>query len=185
LGAEQTISINVRILAATNKDLLAEVQKGTFREDLFYRLNVIPINVPPLRDRRNDIPLLARYFLKRFSSEQGKNIPEFSPESLRILMDYPWPGNVRELENSVEHAVVRSKGQVIGVGDLPTSLRTFEPVVQPRSVPNLSENERVFLENALSRNAWNKKKTAQELGIGRSTLYSKLRRYGLDKRTIH
>ena len=100
-------------------------------------------------------------------------------------MDYPWPGNVRELENSVEHAVVRSKGQVIGVGDLPTSLRTFEPVVQPRSVPNLSENERVFLENALSRNAWNKKKTAQELGIGRSTLYSKLRRYGLDKRTIH
>ena len=185
LGAERTISINVRILAATNKDLLAEVQRGTFREDLFYRLNVIPINIPPLRDRRNDIPLLARYFLKRFSSEQGKNITEYSSESLRILMDYAWPGNVRELENSIEHAVVRSKGQEIEVGDFPSSLRGFEAKSQHLNVPNLSENERVFLENALSRNAWNKKKTAQELGIGRSTLYSKLRRYGLDKRTIH
>ena len=184
LGATQTISVDVRILAATNKDLVKEVQNGRFREDLFYRLNVIPINLPPLRERRNDIPLLARHFLKRFCSEQGKNVQEFSPESIRILMDYSWPGNVRELENSVEHAVVRSKGHVIEAGDLPGSLQTFDSIGQPRVAPNLSENERSFLEKALSRNAWNKKKTAQELGIGRSTLYSKLRRYGLDKRII-
>ncbi len=184
LGGTQTISVNVRILAATNKNLLEEVQKGRFREDLFYRLNVIPINLPPLRERRNDIPLLARHFLKRFSSEQGKSVQEFSPESIRLLMDYSWPGNVRELENSVEHAVVRSKGRVIEAVDLPGSLQTFDSIVQPRVAPNLSENERTFLEKALSRNAWNKKKTAQELGIGRSTLYSKLRRYGLDKRII-
>ncbi|MFA6224056.1 MAG: sigma 54-interacting transcriptional regulator [Desulfomonilaceae bacterium] len=184
VGATQTISVNVRILAATNKNLLEEVQNGRFREDLFYRLNVIPINLPPLRERRNDIPLLARHFLKRFCFEQGKNVQEFSPESIRILMDYSWPGNVRELENSVEHAVVRSKGHVIEAGDLPGSLQTFDSIAQPRVAPNLSENERSFLEKALSRNAWNKKKTAQELGIGRSTLYSKLRRYGLDKRII-
>ena len=184
LGAEQTISVDVRILAATNKNLLAEVQKGNFREDLFYRLNVIPINLPPLRERRNDIPLLARHFLKRFCSEQGKNVQEFSPESIRILMDYSWPGNVRELENSVEHAVVRSKGHTIEAGDLPGSLQTFESIVQPRDVPNLSENEKVFLENALSRNAWNMKKTARELEIGRSTLYSKLKKYRIAKPTL-
>jgi two-component system response regulator HydG len=184
LGAEQTISVNVRILAATNKNLLAEVQKGSFREDLFYRLNVIPINIPPLRERRNDIPLLARYFLKRFSSEQGKNIQEFSSEALRMLMDYSWPGNVRELENSVEHAVVRSKGHIIEAGDLPGSLKMVDSIVQPRDVPNLSENEKSFLEKALSRNDWNKKKTAQELGIGRSTLYSKLKKYRIVKPTL-
>ncbi len=185
LGAEQTISVNVRILAATNKNLLTEVQKGSFREDLFYRLNVIPINIPPLRERRNDVPLLARHFLKRFSAEQGKDIQEFSSEALRILMDYSWPGNVRELENSVEHAVVRSKGHTIEASDLPPSLRTFESKVQPRDVPNLSENEKVFLANALSRNSWNMKKTARELGIGRSTLYSKLKKYRISKPTLH
>ena len=184
LGGEQTISVDVRILAATNKDLLTEVQKGNFREDLFYRLNVIPINIPPLRERRNDIPLLARHFLKRFGSEQGKNIQEFSSEALRMLMDYSWPGNVRELENCVEHAVVRSKRHVIEASDLPASLRTFESIVQPRDVPNLSENEKVFLENALSRNAWNMKKTARQLGIGRSTLYSKLKKYRIAKPTL-
>ncbi|MDA8406207.1 MAG: sigma 54-interacting transcriptional regulator [Deltaproteobacteria bacterium] len=184
LGGEQTIFVDVRILAATNKDLLTEVQKGNFREDLFYRLNVIPINIPALKERRNDIPLLARYFLKRFSSEQGKNIQEFSSEALRMLMDYSWPGNVRELENCVEHAVVRSKRPVIEAGDLPASLRTFESIVQPRDVPNLSENEKVFLKNALSRNTWNMKKTARELGIGRSTLYSKLKKYRIAKPTL-
>ena len=184
LGGGQTIFVDVRILAATNKDLLTEVQKGNFREDLFYRLNVIPINIPALKERRNDIPLLARYFLKRFSSEQGKNIQEFSSEALRMLMDYSWPGNVRELENCVEHAVVRSKRHVIEAGDLPASLRTFESIVQPRDVPNLSENEKVFLKNALSRNTWNMKKTARELGIGRSTLYSKLKKYRIAKPTL-
>ncbi|MFQ5486135.1 MAG: sigma 54-interacting transcriptional regulator, partial [Desulfobacterales bacterium] len=104
IGGEETLTVDVRILAATNKDLIQEVKTGKFREDLFYRLNVIPIQLPPLRNRRNDLPLLARHFLARFADEQGKNISEFSSEALRLLLDYNWPGNVRELENIIEHA---------------------------------------------------------------------------------
>ncbi len=185
VGADQSISVNVRILAATNRNLLSEVQKGNFREDLFYRLNVIPVNVPPLRERRNDIPLLVRYFLKRFCNELGKTVPEIIPEAMKILTDYSWPGNVRELENTIEHSVVRSKGAAIEAGDMPASVRGPEINSPSRMAPKLFENEKSFLEKALARNAWNKKKTAQELGIGRSTLYSKLRRYGLDKTVMH
>ncbi len=184
VGADRSISVNVRILAATNKNLLEEVQKGRFREDLFYRLNVIPIDLPTLRERRNDIPLLAGHFLKRFSADQGKTISEILPETMRILTDHSWPGNVRELENTMEHAVVRCKGESLEPGDLPGSLRSRDHHFINRPLPNLSDNERSLLERALLRNSGNKKKTAEELGIGRSTLYSKLRRYGLDKTTI-
>ncbi|MGD9818672.1 MAG: sigma 54-interacting transcriptional regulator [Desulfomonilaceae bacterium] len=184
IGADKSISVNVRILAATNKNLLQEVQNGSFREDLFYRLNVIPITLPPLRDRRNDIPLLAAHFMKRFNSIQEKNISVISHETMRILTDYSWPGNVRELENTIEHAVVRCKGSSLEPGDLPTSVRSKDLHSINRPIPNLSENERSLLERALLRNRGNKKKTAEELGIGRSTLYSKLRRYGLDKTLI-
>ena len=100
IGGEQTLSVNVRVLAATNKNLLQEVKDGNFREDLFYRLNVIPIHLPPLRNRSNDIPLLARYFLRHFADEQEKHVGRFSSEAMRLLLDYSWPGNVRELENS-------------------------------------------------------------------------------------
>jgi two-component system response regulator HydG len=106
IGGEQTLSVDVRIIAATNKDLLQEVKDGNFREDLYYRLNVIPILLPPLGQRRNDIPLQARYFMRRFAAEQGKDIDEFSSEAMRQLLNYAWPGNVRELENCIEHAVV-------------------------------------------------------------------------------
>ena len=109
LGGEQTLSVDIRILAATNKDLLDEVRRGNFREDLFYRLNVIPISLPPLRERRNDIPLLADHFLRQFTAKQGKNELKISSETMRLLMKYDWPGNVRELENSIEHAVVLAK----------------------------------------------------------------------------
>ncbi len=184
VGADRSISVNVRILAATNKNLLEEVQKGKFREDLFYRLNVIPIDLPTLRERRNDIPLLARHFLRKFSDEQGKIVSGILPETMRMLTDHSWPGNVRELENTIEHAVVRCKGEALEPGDLPSSVRSRDCQFINRPLPNLSENERSLLERALLRNSGNKKKTAEELGIGRSTLYSKLRRYGLDKTGI-
>lgn len=134
-----------------------------------------------MRERRNDIPLLVRYFLKRFCHELGKPVPEILPEAMKILTDYSWPGNVRELENTIEHSVVRFKGASVEAGDMPASVRSPEIQSSNRMAPKLFENEKIFLEKALARNAWNKKKTAQELGIGRSTLYSKLRRYGLDK----
>ena len=135
LGGEQTLTVDVRILAATHKDLLEEVKKGNFREDLFYRLNVIPIILPPLRDRKNDIPRLALHFLRRFAAEQGKEILEFSSEAMRLLLDYSWPGNVRELENTVEHAVVLAKGSQVEAWDFPwpCGLRSDRPKPWTRS----------------------------------------------------
>ncbi|MCK7508445.1 MAG: sigma-54 dependent transcriptional regulator [Desulfobacterales bacterium] len=119
IGGEQTLAVDVRILAATNKNLLEQVKAGQFREDLFYRLNVIPIQLPPLRDRQNDIPLLARHFLRMFAERQKKDIREFSSEAMRIILNYRWPGNVRELENTIEHAVVLAKGKAVEAVDLP------------------------------------------------------------------
>ncbi|NIQ90824.1 MAG: HAMP domain-containing protein [Deltaproteobacteria bacterium] len=183
IGGEKTLNVNVRIIAATNKDLLQQVKQGTFREDLYYRLNVIPINLPPLSERRNDIPLLARYFLRRFKAEQGKKIDDFSPESLRLLLDYPWPGNVRELENTVEHATVLAKGSRVEASDLPAALHT---AAQNESKPfTLVEHESKLLVEVLEDCGWNKKQAAKRLGISRSTLYDKLKKYQITKPTAH
>jgi transcriptional regulator with GAF, ATPase, and Fis domain len=184
LGGERTLKVNIRILAATNKDLSRQVQEGTFREDLFYRLNVIPITMPPLRDRRNDIPLLANHFLKRFASEQGKDIREFSSEAIRMILDYSWPGNVRELKNSIEHAVVLAKGNRIEPTDLPTTLRKTAPSAQPVDSSLMLDSERALLERVLAECNWNKKTAARRLGIGRTTLYAKLKRYRISKPTL-
>jgi DNA-binding NtrC family response regulator/HAMP domain-containing protein len=175
LGGEQSLTVDVRILAATNKDLLQEVKKGNFREDLFYRLNVIPIVLPPLRERQNDIPLLALYFLRRFSEERGKNIREFSSEAMRLLLDYPWPGNVRELENTVEHAVVLAKGGQVEAWDLPSSPRQAA-FTQP---PTMVEREIKTLLEILEECGWNKKLAAQRLGISRSKIYAMLKRHSI------
>jgi two-component system response regulator HydG len=185
LGGEQTLAVNVRILAATNKNLLQEVKSGNFREDLFYRLNVIPIQLPLLRDRRNDIPLLARHFLGHFAADQGKSVERFSSEAMRLLLDYHWPGNVRELENSVEHALVLAKENCIDVSDLPTAVRGGNSGVTRRSRATISENEKKLLQEALDECDWNKKETARRLGISRSALYNKLKRYQIVKPTIH
>ncbi len=185
LGGERTVSVNVRILAATNKDLLQEVKKGFFREDLYYRLNVIPIVLPPLRDRRNDVPLLANHFMRRFAAEQGKKIERFSQEAMRVLLDYSWPGNVRELENSVEHAVVLAKGKKIEPSDLPAALRNLSLSPEPRTGVSIFENERSLLEHVLEECDWNKKEAAKRLGIGRNTLYAKLKKHRLEKPTVH
>ncbi|MBW1699270.1 MAG: sigma 54-interacting transcriptional regulator [Deltaproteobacteria bacterium] len=185
VGGEKSLVVDARILAATNKDLSQEVKNGNFREDLFYRLNVIPIVLPPLRKRRNDIPLLARHFLRRFAAEQGKAVNDFSSGAMRKLLDYSWPGNVRELENSIEHAIVLAKGQHIEISDLPSGLSETVAATFAESKTVLQESERQLLIETLESCNWNKKETANRLGIGRSTLYVKLKKYQITKPTIH
>jgi two-component system response regulator HydG len=181
LGGEKTLSVDVRILAATNKDLLKEVKNGNFREDLFYRLKVIPIHLPPLRERRNDIPLLTRHFERKFASEQGEKIQDFSSEVMRCLLDYAWPGNVRELENSIEHAVVLSKGSRIEVSHLPSGLCQVQSQAQVISERTILENEKRLLSEVLEECDWNKSQAAMRLGISRSTLYDKIKKYQVSK----
>jgi two-component system response regulator HydG len=186
LGGEQTLTVNVRVLAATNKNLLGEVKNGKFREDLFYRLNVIPIDLPPLRKRGNDIPLLARHFLSRFAGEQSKNIQGFSSEAMRLLLDYKWPGNVRELENTIEHSAVLTKKTHVDITDLPPLLRNAVINHNNRMPPtSILENEKKLLQEVLEQCGWNKKEAAVRLGISRSTLYGKLKKYQINKPTIH
>jgi two-component system response regulator HydG len=188
LGGEKTLAVNVRFIAATNKDLLQEVKAGRFREDLFYRLHVIPLNLPPLRERPNDIPLLARHFLRLFSREQKKDIQDFSPEAMRTVLNYPWPGNVRELENSIEHAVVLTKGGRIEAVDLPSAVvETWSATrkTQPTKLSTMAEREHELLKETLEKCEWNKKEAARHLGISRNTLYQKMKRYGILKPTAH
>lgn len=186
LGGETTLEVNVRILAATNKDLLQEVKEGNFREDLFYRLNVILIHLPSLRNKRNDIPLLAQHFLRRFASEQHKEIQGFSSEAMRLLLDYSWPGNVRELENSIEHATVLAKSDQIRSTDLPISLNNTDLTGNgTRSFRTIQENEMILLREVLEECGWNKKLAAQRLGISRSTLYGKIKKYGITEPSLH
>jgi two-component system response regulator HydG len=185
LGGEKTLTVDVRILAASNKDLLQGVKKGEFREDLYYRINVIPIHLPPLRKRRNDIPLLARHFLSRFSKEQGKHIQGFTSEAMRMLLDYNWPGNVRELENSVEHASVLAKGDQIEVSDLPTVIHTIVSSTLAANGPTIIEQEKKLVQEVLEECGWNKKEAARRLGISRTALYDKLKRYQITRPTTH
>ena len=184
LGGEETLGVNVRILAATNKNLLDEVKTGSFREDLFYRLNVIPVELPPLRLRRNDIPLLAGHFLKSYAGKQGKSIDEFSSEAMRALLNYRWPGNVRELENTIEHAIVVSKDKGIAVSDLPVVVLEFDAKKQGAGT-TIAMGEELLLREALEECGWNKTEAAARLGISRSTLYEKLKKYKILQPTLH
>jgi PAS domain S-box-containing protein len=185
LGGEKTLAVDVRIIAATNKDLLQEVKDGHFREDLYYRLNVIPINLPELKERPNDIPLLARHFLSRFAKEQDKEIKGFTSEAMRLLLDYNWPGNVRELENSIEHATVLAKGDRIETSDLPAIVQTEGGRTLTDKLPTIEEHERNLLLETLEQCGWVKKEAAQHLGISRTALYDKLKRYQISKPTTH
>jgi len=178
VGGEKTLSVDVRIVAATNKDLLEEVKQRKFREDLFYRLNVIPIHLSPLKDRPNVIPLQARYFLKRFAGVHDKDITEFGPETMRQLSLYDWPGNVRELENCIEHAVVLVRGTRIEVSDLPPVLhKTAVGDFDNKRYRTIEESEAELLQETLRNSKWNKKLAAERLGISRNTLYRKLQKY--------
>ncbi len=177
LGGIETIEVDVRIIAASNKDLKREVEKGNFREDLYYRLNVIPINIPPLRARQNDTPLLVEHFLKRFNSRGNKKVNGISPEAMKILMGYNWPGNVRELENIIEHAFILTKDEVVGEQSLPLSIRFV--VDKEEKISSFEENERRFLARMLEEYRWNKLQVAKKLNISRSTLYAKLKKYNI------
>jgi DNA-binding NtrC family response regulator len=180
VGGEETLEVDVRIIAATNRDLKAEIEKGNFREDLYYRLNVINIHVPPLRERKDDIPLLAAAFLKESSAENGKSLEGFDAKARTALYAHPWPGNVRELRNAIESAVVMSKGPLVGLEDLPPSVQSRDDKAYVR-VPlgsSMAEAERIMIRETLEANAGNKSRTAEILGIGRKTLYEKLDQYG-------
>ncbi len=191
VGATYTLPIKARIVAATNRDLASMVEKGTFRKDLFYRLNVVNLRLPPLRDRREDIPLLAAHFLDRISRERGGKFT-LSDEALRTMMRYEWPGNVRELENSVERACALSSGPVLHLGDLPTQLQQqglqahLALVMEgggddasPSGVQTLADLERDAILNAIRKLNGDKLQAAKLLGIGKTTLYRKLKEYGI------
>ena len=182
VGGEQTIEVDVRIIAATNRNLEAEVKAGRFREDLYYRLNVIHLEVPPLRERKDDIPLLVSAFLDEFNKENGKQITGMSQAAKAALYKYDWPGNIRELRNCIESAVVMASGTDIGLEDLPPSVSKAsraETIAVPMGIP-LDEAEKLIIEENLAANKGNKSKTADMLGIGRKTLHRKLAEYGLE-----
>ncbi len=177
VGGEETIAVDVRVIAATNQELERLVAEGRFREDLFYRVNVIPLILPPLRERREDIPLLARHFLGQFARKNRSGIEEIAPEALRLLLDYRWPGNIRELQNAMERAVVVARGKTVLPGDLPSFAPP--PGLPPPETLDLRENERRLVKKVLADSGWNLSLAAEKLGISRTTLYGKLKRFGL------
>ena len=182
VGSTQVIKVDVRVIAATNKDLQKAVQAGAFRDDLFYRLSVVPITLPPLRERRDDIPPLAKYFLKKYNQKRKKNVHAISTKAMKALIEHDWPGNVRELENAIERAVVLTENDTIEPSDLlyygqKTSTIPELDTDRPR---RLADVEKEHIARTLKMFGGRKGKTAEWLGIDRKTLRSKLRRYGLD-----
>lgn len=182
VGGEETLEVDVRVVTATNRDLEKEIAEGRFREDLFYRLNVVRIHVPPLRERKDDIPLMIASFLREFAEDNGKKIDGIEPKARSVLYAYDWPGNVRQLRNCVESAVVMTSGSVITLDDLPPSIRAGGDSSSIR-IPvgaTMAEAEKEVILQTLSAQNGNKSKTAEVLGIGRKTLHRKLDEYGLD-----
>jgi PAS domain S-box-containing protein len=178
VGGERAIEANVRVLAATNQDLQKAVETGNFRDDLYYRLNVIAIHMPPLRERKDDIPLLCWHFLSKCNLKEKKNLLKISANAMQALMDYDWPGNVRQLENAINHAVIITQGETIRRRHLPRFLK--EGMDSPHAT-SLAENERRLILRVLQEANWNKHEAARRLQLTRSTLYSKIRRYDLKK----
>jgi DNA-binding NtrC family response regulator len=189
VGSSKTVSVDVRVIAATNQDLEAAIRERRFREDLYYRLNVIPIEVPPLRERREDIPLLVRHFLEAASAERGRPVAKPTPEVEARLAAHHWPGNVRELENAIERMVVLSSAEEIGVDDLPAALGRGSPPAAraPQVGPAglcfrevVEDFETNLILQALERTHWNKNRAAQLLGLNRTTLLEKIKKRGLE-----
>ncbi|MFP3869501.1 MAG: sigma-54-dependent transcriptional regulator [Syntrophobacteria bacterium] len=176
LGSDQEIPVDVRIIAATNQDLLQAIREQRFREDLYYRLNVISVHLPSLRERKEDIPLLAEHFIRKFSVEMNREPVKISPEAMELLMDYQWPGNVRELENVIERALVIGQSLTIFPDDLPFTRRQPQEVEMPES---LRAMERLHIKRILEKTDWNISQSARVLEIDRQTLYNKVARHGL------
>jgi len=181
LGGVEPIRVDVRVIAAPNKDLHKLVQKGFFREDLYYRINVIKLKLPPLRDRREDIPLLVDHFIARFNRRQDKAIAGLSPQASKMLLEYDFPGNVRELENIIEHAFVLCRGNMIELHHLPNYLlETVSPeLARPRPGATLEQMEIFMIQDAIRRNGGNRTLAARELGIDASTLFRKIKRLNI------
>jgi DNA-binding NtrC family response regulator len=181
VGGTEAVPLDVRVVAATNRDLEEEIKRGRFRTDLFYRLNVIAIHLPPLRDRRDDIPIFVDAFLKRIAKEHGEEPKSLAPDALEVIMAYDWPGNVRELENALERAVVLVKANVIPLSAVPTKVteRKAEPLVteEVRTNPTLDVIEQAYITWVLNAEGGNKTRAAEVLGIDPSTLYRKLSKY--------
>jgi two-component system response regulator HydG len=193
VGASHRVPIRARILAATNRDLSVMVEQGRFRKDLYYRLNVVSLKIPPLRERRQDVPLLTAHFLERIGKEYGKKF-ELGDEALRVLADYDWPGNVRELENALERACSFASGETVQLGDLPTQLQDFRMQQRRLTVPlrqtlqaaaaqpgvtSLAEMEKQAILDTIRRLKGDKLQAARLLGIGKTTLYRKLKEYNI------
>jgi len=181
VGGTEAVPLDVRVVAATNRDLEEEIKRGRFRTDLFYRLNVIAIHLPPLRDRRDDIPIFVDAFLKRIAKEHGEEPKSLAPDALEVIMAYDWPGNVRELENALERAVVLVKANLIPLSAIPTKVteRKAEPLVteEVRTNPTLDVIEQAYITWVLNAEGGNKTRAAEVLGIDPSTLYRKLSKY--------
>ncbi|HUI68436.1 MAG TPA: sigma-54 dependent transcriptional regulator [Nitrospirota bacterium] len=178
VGGNKTLSVDVRMIAATNKDLTGMIKTGKFREDLYYRLNVINLTIPALRERKEDIPELSRHFLKKYANKLSKAIMDFTPEALELLAGYHWPGNVRELENVVERAVILCESDRIEAIDL--SIPSSASVAELGTNPSLEEMEKAFILRILKEAGNNQSKASQLLGIDRKTLYLKLKKYGIN-----
>jgi DNA-binding NtrC family response regulator len=183
----QEVQVDVRIIAATNVDLRTLVREGRFREDLFYRLNVITIELPPLRQRREDIPLLVQFFLKKYAEENDRQVRRITPEALRPLMSYSWPGNVRELENVIERAVVLSSGTDISIDLLPdnllgrgSSFTLHDPPVDASLFEIVEDVERRIITDMLERCNWNQTEAAEHFKVPLSTLNQKIRRLNIE-----
>ncbi len=179
VGGTTEMSVNVRIISATNKDIEREVEEGKFREDLLYRLNVVHIEIPPLHQRREDIPLLVTHFLQK--KQRARRAREISPEALKLLMDYIWPGNIRELENVIERAAILATGEAILPENIALTSKSKSPDL--RRIPtrlSLAELEKIHIENVLKANGFNRTKSAQALGISLKTLYLKIKHYNID-----
>jgi two-component system response regulator HydG len=185
LGSTRTVKVDTRVIVATNKDLEAEIQKDHFREDLYYRLNVVRVEVPPLRERREDLPLLADFFLKRYVEKNRRLIKGFTPRAMDLLMRHTWPGNVRELENVVERAVIMARGDMISPDDLPDTIRELDKEVEKVRIDlttgkSLKEVEREMILRTLEEMGGNRTRAADILGISRRTLQLKLKEYGVN-----
>ena len=181
VGGNQMLTADVRLIAATNKDLAAMVREGTFREDLFFRLHVVPLTMPPLRDHREDIPLLVNAFLKEMAKEHGKPHRRFDTQAMEAMESYGWPGNIRELRAAVEHAVVLGSGDELTLQDLPSALRAAASPAPAEGELNLARIEETMIRKALAESAENRTLAAKKLGISRRTLHRHLAQFGIQK----
>jgi transcriptional regulator with PAS, ATPase and Fis domain len=179
LGGTETMKTDVRVISATNKNLEKLVADGLFRDDLYYRINVIKLHLPPLRDRREDIPLLINHFITEFNSMKSRAVADISPSALAILMNYNFPGNVRELQNIIEHAMVLCRGAIIRARDLPDELKPAE-AAEKLEADSMDDLEAKFIVSILRKHNWNRAAAADELGVHKTTLWRKMKRLGIN-----